>query len=63
MAVMSQRAYAQHRGVAHKAVQKAIESGRISTMPDGKIDSDMADQEWARNTRSAAPQEIGRAHV
>jgi hypothetical protein len=56
MAIMSQRAYAQHRGVAHKAVQKAIESGRISTTPDGKIDSDLADQEWARNTRSAAPQ-------
>jgi hypothetical protein len=60
MAIMSQRAYAQHRGVAHRAVQKAIESGRISTTPDGKIDSDVADQAWSRNTRSFAPPVTGR---
>ena len=51
MAILSQRAYARHRGVMVSAVQKAIDSGRISTLPDGQIDSDLADKEWARNTR------------
>jgi hypothetical protein len=55
MAIMSQRAYARHRGVAVRAVQKAIESGRISTLPTGEIDSEIADREWARNTRRFAP--------
>ncbi len=59
MAVMSQRAYARHRGVAVLAVQKAIQAGRISTMPDGRIDPEIADQEWARNTREYAPAVIG----
>ena len=55
MAIMSQRAYARHRGVALFAVQKAIKSGRISTTAKGQIDSDVADEEWARNTREYAP--------
>jgi hypothetical protein len=62
MAVMSQRAYARHRGVAVSAVQKAIDSGRISTLPDGQIDSDAADEQWAHNTRQAAPPASRRAH-
>jgi hypothetical protein len=55
MAIMSQRAYARHRGVALFAVQKAIKSGRISTTAKGQIDSEVADEEWARNTREYAP--------
>lgn len=50
MAALSLRAYAKHRGVTLKAVQKAIESGRIHPNADGKIDTDRADAEWARNT-------------
>ena len=50
MALMSQRQYAAHRGVAHSAVQRAIAEGRISTAPDGRIDSELADDEWERNT-------------
>jgi len=50
MAAMSLRAYAKHRGMTLKAVQKAIESGRIHTTADGKIDASQADAEWARNT-------------
>jgi hypothetical protein len=50
MAAVSLRAYAKHRGVTLKAVQKAIESGRIHPNADGKIDTDRADAEWARNT-------------
>ncbi len=55
MPIMSQRAYARHRGVNHFAVQKAIRSGRISTLADGRIDSDVADREWERNTTPRPP--------
>ena len=47
---LSIRAYAQHRGVSHTAVAKAIQAGRISKEPDGKIDPAKADAQWARNT-------------
>ena len=47
---LSIRAYAQHRGVSHTAVAKAIQAGRISAEPDGKIDPAKADAQWARNT-------------
>ena len=50
MALVSQRAYARHRGVSLAAVQKAIRSRRIRLV-DGRIDVDRADREWARNTR------------
>lgn len=50
MALMSQRQYAAHRGVARSAVQRAINEGRISTAPDGRIDAGLADAEWERNT-------------
>jgi len=55
MPVMSQRAYARHRGVSASTVQKAIGSGRIHTLPNGQIDSEIADAEWARNTQTQAP--------
>jgi hypothetical protein len=54
MPVMSQRAYARHRGMAYSTVQKAIASGRISTTAKGLIDSDVADEEWRRNTKTRA---------
>lgn len=51
---MSLRAYARHRGVNLQAVQNAIASKRISTIPDEKgrarIDPAVADIQWARNT-------------
>jgi hypothetical protein len=47
---LSIRAYAQHRGVSHTAVAKAIKAGRISKEPDGSIDPIKADAQWARNT-------------
>ena len=47
---LSIRAYARHRGVTDTAVHKAIRSGRIEALPDGTIDSDHADAQWARNT-------------
>jgi len=50
MAIVSLRGYARHRGVSLKAVQKAIQSGRIRTTADGKIDTEQADADWQRNT-------------
>jgi hypothetical protein len=50
MAILSIRAYARHRGVSHTAVQRALSSGRISQLPNGMIDSDVADSEWKENT-------------
>src|SRR5580692_5302217 len=47
---MSLRAYARHRGVSLRAVQKALASGRISARADGRLDADAADANWARNT-------------
>jgi hypothetical protein len=47
---MSLRAYARHRGVSLRAVQKALASGRISARSDGRLDAHVADANWVRNT-------------
>jgi hypothetical protein len=52
VAVMSLRAYARHRGCVHSAVRKAIATGRITARPDGRLESDLADRQWAVNTRT-----------
>ena len=60
---LSIRAYARHRGVSHVAVKKAIDTGRITPLPDGTIDPVAADTQWAANTTptrrsvAAEPQE------
>lgn len=57
MALMGFREYARHRSVTLRAVQKAIEAGRIATVgeaPHRKIDSDQADRDWRVNTDPAA---------
>ncbi len=51
MPLLSLRAYAKHRGVSLAAVEKAIQSGRITPTADGLIDSDRADAEWSAKTR------------
>ncbi|SMG66959.1 bacteriophage-related protein [methanotrophic bacterial endosymbiont of Bathymodiolus sp.] len=50
---VSLRAYARHREVSDTAVRKAIKSGRIQTEPDGTIDVDKVDKQWALNTDQA----------
>ena len=47
---MTIRGYARRRGVRHSAVERAIAEGRISTLPDGTIDPEIADEEWRQNT-------------
>jgi hypothetical protein len=51
MEPVSLRAYARHRGVSLRAVQKAIQAGRIEKSPGGKIDVQIADTQW--DTRTA----------
>jgi len=47
---VSLRAYARMRGCSLTAVQKAISSKRITTLADGTIDPERANQDWAKNT-------------
>ncbi len=54
MQPLSQREYARRRGVRHSAVQRAIAEGRITTLPDGRIDPALADRQWAENTITPA---------
>jgi hypothetical protein len=56
---LSLRAYARHRGVQLRAVQKAIEAGRLvqSVTHDGQgrpriVDAALADAEWDANTNA-----------
>ena len=64
---LSIRAYARHRGVSHVAVKKAIDTGRITPLPDGTIDPEMADAQWAQNTlqprKAEAPEQAQTAKV
>lgn len=52
--MLSLRGYAKHRSCSLSAVQKAIDTKRISTVQDGKgrtkIDPVVADIQWAQNT-------------
>ncbi|MDO8903980.1 hypothetical protein [Hydrogenophaga sp.] len=56
--LMGLREYARHRGCAVSAVAKAISEERISVILDEKgrkcIDPDVADIQWAKNTRARA---------
>lgn len=47
---VSRREYARLRGVSESAVRKALASGRIRALPDGTIDPDAADAQWAAST-------------
>jgi len=50
MALMSQRQYAAHRGVARSAVQRALDDGRIEADRHGLIDPNVADRLWEERT-------------
>lgn len=50
---VSLREFARQRGVSLAAVQKAIATGRIHKLPDGKIDPKAAGAEWDANTSKA----------
>jgi hypothetical protein len=43
---VSLRAYGRHRGVTLAAVQKALKTHRITALPDGTIDPEIADRAW-----------------
>jgi hypothetical protein len=52
---LSIRAYARHRGVSHVAVKQGHRHRADHALPDGTIDPDAADAQWAQNTIAAAP--------
>jgi hypothetical protein len=49
---LTQAQYATHRGCSAVAVHKAIKQGRITTFDDGTIDPEVADIQWAKNSRA-----------
>lgn len=49
--LITQAEYARRRGCDPTSVRDAIRAGRI-TLIDGKIDPDVADVQWARNSRA-----------
>ncbi len=49
--LISQSEYANRRNVSREAVRQAVAAGRISLI-DGKIDPDVADMQWAKNTKN-----------
>lgn len=57
---LSLRAYARHRkargldGGTHEAVRYAIKTGRITALPDGRIDPEQADAQWEQTTSPRA---------
>ena len=56
--MVTQAEYARIRGVSRAAVKKAVDSKRI-TLIDGKIDPEVADIQWTRNTH---PEQAARAN-
>lgn len=60
--LISQAEYARRRGVAKSAVAKAVAEGRI-TLIDGKVDEEVANIQWERNTRARAASGQPRGHV
>ncbi|MBT5166081.1 MAG: hypothetical protein HOM46_02365 [Nitrosomonadales bacterium] len=55
---LSIRAYARHRGITDGAVRKAIKAGRITKNKNDKIDSELADKQWLKNTDPSQIKEI-----
>lgn len=49
---LTQAEYAKHRGCSAVAVHKAIKAERITTFDDGSIDPEIADIQWAKNSRA-----------
>jgi hypothetical protein len=47
---MSQAEYARYRGVTRQAVWEAVQSGRITLLPDSTIDPVVADRQWDLRT-------------
>lgn len=64
---LSTRGYAEHRrelglsGGTHRAVQVALEEGRIPALDDGTIDPEAADVAWAENSDASHVRGNGRA--
>lgn len=51
MPLITQSEYANRRNISREAVRQAVAAGRISLI-DGKIDPEVADIQWVKNTRN-----------
>lgn len=51
MPLITQSEYARQRQISREAVRQAVVAGRISLI-DGKIDPEVADIQWEKNTRN-----------
>ena len=60
---LSIRAYARHRGITDGAVRKAIKAGRITKNKNDKIDPELADKQWSKNTDPAQVKETKKEEV
>jgi hypothetical protein len=58
---MGQREYARSRGLPVATVAKAVKSGRIDRLANGRIDPRAADATWAGRTRSRVDGRVPRA--
>ncbi len=66
--LITQYAYSRRRGCTHRAVQKAIESGRLVKALHRQgdkllVDPVMADKEWAANTDTSKPSNTVAPHA
>lgn len=52
--LVTQAAYARHRGVSQASVHQAVKDGRIHLV-DGKVDVKAADKAWAASTDTSKP--------
>lgn len=57
--LITQAAYARHRGVTKTAVHAAVQSERIRLV-NGKVDVAQADRDWAENTDAAKQVHVGK---
>ena len=44
--------WARSRGLAVSTAHKGVRSGRITRLPNGRLDPERADAEWRQNTRT-----------
>lgn len=55
MAAVTMAEWARRKGVSRQAVHKRIRNGGLSTLPNGKLDPEVAEREWSVTRDPAAP--------
>lgn len=63
MAELSIREFARRREVSHVFILKLIREGKLTRTASGKIDEELADQQWAANRSPMQPSKLADAAV